>query len=215
MILGIIITAAVAIVVLAIFYLRKTRREPMPCPFSLRIALQNPYMRAVAGEKILIDRLAIKPGMHVLDVGCGYGRLTIPIANRVLPNGSVVALDGQDNMLSLLRSRAEGRQIDNIETVLLHVGRGEMVWKSRFDRAILVTVLGEIPDKKAALHEISLALKPGGILSITEVIPDPHYQSAGAVRSCAEAAGLRMVNKYGGFFAFTLNFMNPPTRRDR
>ena len=139
--------------------------------------------------------------MQVLDVGCGYGRLTIPIASRVLPEGSVVALDAQDSMLSLLRSRTEGCQIDNIETVLLRVGRGEMVWKSRFDRAILVTVLGEIPDKKATLHEISLALKPGGILSITEVIPDPHYQTAGAVESYAEAAGLKMANRYGGFFA--------------
>jgi len=41
---------------------------------------------------------------------------------------------------------------------------------------VLVTVLGEVPDREAALREIFDALKPGGILSVTEIIFDPHFQ---------------------------------------
>ncbi|MBV7335912.1 class I SAM-dependent methyltransferase [Chloroflexi bacterium TSY] len=43
-----------------------------------------------------------------------------------------------------------------------------------FDRAVLVTILGEIPDRRAALAAIFDALKPGGTLTITGVLLDPH-----------------------------------------
>ena len=49
------------------------------------------------------------------------------------------------------------------------------------DRALLVTVLGEIPRRQAALSQIFEALKPGAILSVTEIIFDPHYQSRNTV----------------------------------
>ena len=46
----------------------------------------------------------------------------------------------------------------------------------RLDSGVLVTVLGEIPHKPQALREIFGALKPVGILSVTEVLPDLDYQ---------------------------------------
>jgi len=206
MVPGIIFIAVVAIAIFAVLFLRKTRRQPSPCPFGLRIALQNPYIKAVAGEKVLIDRLDVRPGMQVLDVGCGFGRMSLPIATRVLPEGGVVAVDAQESMLKLLASRAEQQHIENIKTIQKRAGCGEFDWDGRYDRAMLVTVLGEIPDKEKSMREIHAALKPNGMLSITEVIPDPHYQSAVAVRRYAEAAGFRLIRKYGNFFAFTINF---------
>ena len=56
------------------------------------------------------------------------------------------------------------------------ISRARRFRANNFDRALLVTVLGEIPDRDAALRAIFDALKPGGILSITEILRDPHYQ---------------------------------------
>lgn len=78
-----------------------------------------------------------------------------------------------------------------------------------FDRALLVTVLGEIPDRKAALAEIFHALKPGGVLSITEVLPDPHYQRPGTIRQFASEVGFEEQGYFGGFPAFTLHLRRP------
>ncbi len=56
---------------------------------------------------------------------------------------------------------------------------------------MLVSVLGEIPHQVAALQELYAALKPGGILSITEVIFDPHFQSRERVGRFLETIGFR------------------------
>jgi SAM-dependent methyltransferase len=78
-----------------------------------------------------------------------------------------------------------------------------------FDRAILVTVLGEIPDRAAALREIFEALKPGGFLSITELMLDPHYQSRLTVLRLTRQLGFREKEFFGNVFAFTLNLVKP------
>jgi len=144
--------------------------------------------------------------MWVLDVGAGPGRLSLPAAERVGPGGKVVALDLQPRMLERLQQRVTERGLTNVETLLAGAGAGR-VRNAEFDRAFLVTVLGEIRDKAAALREIHDALKPGGLLSVTELLPDPHYQSRAAVRRMAEAAGFRLVDAYGTWLAFTLNFV--------
>ena len=72
-----------------------------------------------------------------------------------------------------------------------------------------MTVLGEIPDREVALKEIFNALKPGGILSVTEIVFDPHFQSRNTVRRLVESAGFRENEFFGNRFAFTLNLERP------
>jgi ubiquinone/menaquinone biosynthesis C-methylase UbiE len=72
-----------------------------------------------------------------------------------------------------------------------------------------VSVLGEIPDREAALKEIYQALKPGGILSVTEVIFDPHFQRRSTVASLAGAVGFREKTFFGNQVAFTMNLEKP------
>jgi ubiquinone/menaquinone biosynthesis C-methylase UbiE len=165
-------------------------------------------MEQVAGAELLLDRAGVAPGMRVLDVGCGPGRITLPAAHRVGPNGEVVALDIQEAMLQRVRQKLDAQNVANVR--LLHAGAGEgQTEPESFDRAFLVTVLGEIPDKAAALREIYQALKPGGILSVTEVLPDPDYQTPNAIRQLAREAGFEASEKIGGFPAFTMNLLKP------
>jgi ubiquinone/menaquinone biosynthesis C-methylase UbiE len=71
----------------------------------------------------------------------------------------------------------------------------------------MCTVLGEIPEREAALRQCYAALKSGGTLSITEIFPDPHYQSREVVRRLAESAGFRLHEIVGSWYFFTANFV--------
>jgi len=200
-------TGALVLVVIVggLIWRAASKRRAMPCPSWLVPLLENPYVKALAGATTLLDRAGVGLGMRVLDVGAGPGRLTLPAAGRVGQDGTVVAVDIQPEMLRRLQGRVVERGIQNVETLLGGAGQGNLETGS-FDRAFLVTVLGEIVDKEKALLEIHAALKPGGILSITEVFPDPHYQRRTRVQSLAEAVGFQLAEGFGGWLAFTLNF---------
>jgi ubiquinone/menaquinone biosynthesis C-methylase UbiE len=195
------------LIVIIVIILR--RKKPFPCPSTLSFFLENPYMKSAAGSALLIKRMDLRPGMRVLDVGCGPGRLTIPMAKQVGQTGEVVALDIQENMLKKLKKRIESNKLKNIKTILGGAGQGHLKETNYFDRAILVTVLGEIPDKKKALEEIFQALKPKGILSITEVLPDPDYQRKKAVIKLTDSIGFVLESKYSKFLSYTMNFLKP------
>jgi len=171
------------------------------------VELDNPFTKTNRAA-VIVHRLDIQQGMTVLDVGCGPGRLTIPVAKQVNPRGEVVAMDIQSGMLDRVKEKAQSENLTNIRFVEAGVGEGKLE-RNRFDRALLVTVLGEIPDRGAALKEIFAALKSGGILSVTEIIFDPHFQSRGAVMRLADAVGFKEKTFFGNRIAFTLNLEKP------
>jgi ubiquinone/menaquinone biosynthesis C-methylase UbiE len=142
--------------------------------------------------------------MQVLDVGCGPGRLAIPIAGQVGPQGNVLAMDIQPGMLRRAQKKAQAANLGNIQFLQAGAGEGRLE-RGRYDRALLVTVLGEIPDRQAALKEIYEALKPGGVLSVTEIMLDPHYQSREKILRLAGPVGFREAGFFGNRLAFTLN----------
>jgi ubiquinone/menaquinone biosynthesis C-methylase UbiE len=198
-----------AAIVLAVLVFRwASRRTSLPCPSWLAGTLEGPLNDRIIGTNATLDRIGFRPGERVLEVGPGPGRLLVPAARRVLPGGEVVGLDIQPEMVRKLTARAEREGVTNLSAA---VGNAEQPHfaPETFDRVYLCTVLGEIPDRQAALRECYAALKPGGVLSITELLPDPHFQTPATVRRLAEDAGFRLLERRGTWRFFTMNFAKP------
>ena len=102
------------------------------------------------------------------------GRLTLPLAEKVGPDGEVTAIDIQDGMLHEARERAGKAGFTNIRFIRTGPGEGKLE-RNYFDRAVLATVFGEIPDQEVALQEIFEALRPGGILAHRRDYPGPSF----------------------------------------
>jgi ubiquinone/menaquinone biosynthesis C-methylase UbiE len=185
---------------------RSSRGRPMPCPALLAWWLDNPLSSRLLGTQTTLDRIGLRPGQRVLEVGPGPGRLLIPAAKRVLPGGAVVGLDIQPGMLERLNARGAQQGVSNLTTVLGDAAEAHFPPDS-FDVVYMCTVLGEIPEREAALRQCYAALKDGGVLSITEIFPDPHYQSRDRVRKLAESAGFRLREQLGPWYFFTANFV--------
>lgn len=186
-----------------------SRRQSLPCPVWLRwlVELDNPFTKANRSA-VIVEHLDLKPGMSVLDMGCGPGRVTIPVAQKVGKQGKVIAVDIQAGMLRRAKEKANKAGLNNIQFIQAGAGEGKLE-NTQFDRALLITVLGEIPNREIAVKEIFEALKPGGLLSITEIIFDPHFQRQSTVRKIAQQAGFLEKALYGNAIAYTLHFEKP------
>lgn len=198
------------IVFLNILWRFLSNRWSIPCPtwLSWLVEMDNPFFK-ISRAATIVQHLNLKNGMAVLDVGCGPGRVTIPLARVVGPMGNVVAMDIQEGMLKRVKEKAKSQHFANITYLYARLGEHKLEY-NKFDRVIMVSVLGEIPNREDALNEVFNALKPNGILSITEIILDPHYQSRAAVRRYAESIGFKEKNAFGNFMAYTLHFEKLP-----
>ncbi|MBU0943804.1 MAG: methyltransferase domain-containing protein [Proteobacteria bacterium] len=207
--LYVIISLVVFFVLIAVGWRLFSIRASIPCPawLSWLVELDNPFFRNNRAD-VIIEHLALQPGMNILDFGCGPGRLTIPLAKRVGQGGEVTALDAQSGMLQKVRAKIEAESIGNIKLLQAYSGEGKLE-RNAYDRVLLVTVLGEIPDKISALEEIFASLKQNGMLSVTEVIADPHFMRCRSVRQLAISAGFVEKGFYGNKVSFTMNFEKP------
>lgn len=204
------VVAAVVVVVAAIGFAWRwaSRVWSLPCPSTIGWALEWPLFVRLSGTPRILERIGFRPGQRVLEIGPGPGRLLIPAAQRVLPGGEVVGIDIQPKMLLRLRHRAQQRNVTNL-MALLGDATHLPVADASFDLVFLVTVLGEIPDRAAALAECYRVLRPGGVLSISEMFGDPHFQWKRTVRRLAAAAGFQLQSIAGGIGLYTANFVKP------
>jgi ubiquinone/menaquinone biosynthesis C-methylase UbiE len=144
----------------------------------------------------------------ILEIGPGPGRLLIPAAQRVLPGGEAVGIDIQPGMIERLQVRANQAGVTHLKAILGDATQPH-VPEASFDLVFLCTALGEIPDRAAVLAQCHRALKPGGVLSITEIIGDPHYQFRSVVRRLAETAGFQLQSIQGRWWFYTARFLKP------
>lgn len=188
-----------------------SRRQAVPCPTWLAWFVDHPPYERLLGTELTLDRIGLQPGQRVLEVGPGPGRLLVRAARRVLPDGEAVGLDIQSGMVEKLRMNAARAGVTNLAAVQGDAVESHFSPES-FDVVYLCTALGEITNREAALARCYEALRPGGLLSITEMAPDPHYQTRETVRRLAEQAGFSPIAEHGRWTRYTLNFVRPGTQ---
>ena len=182
-----------------------------PAPSYTGWFLDSGFRRWMQPSERIIKRSAIKPGMRVLEVGCGSGAYTTCVARAVVPGGKVYALDIQRKMLDQLQrklDKPENRDIKNIE--LIETSAYEMPFEDRsMDLIYMITVLPEIPDPGRALRECYRILKPGAVLAVTEFFTDPDYPLKRTTVRQATDAGFKEDAVLGSFWNYTARFVKP------
>lgn len=116
---------------------------------------------------LMREKLALKPGMTVCDMGCGNGYHTLPMAQQVGPQGRIYAVDVQPEMVDLLRQRLQKHDQPNIVPVvgLYHDPR---LPENSCDLILCVDVYHEFSHPAHMLAAMRKALKPGGCVVLVE-----------------------------------------------
>ncbi|MFH1488250.1 MAG: class I SAM-dependent methyltransferase [Pseudomonadota bacterium] len=171
------------------------------CPWWLIHSFDNRLRRLVHSPEQILGGL-IKPGDRCLDVGCGFGYFSIPMARLAGPEGSVIAVDLQPKMLEGVRRRA--RKCGVYSRVHLHEARQtNLQLAGQFDFILCFWMLHEVPDQRAFLAQLVDLLKVDGLFLLAE--PKIHVNTAAFRKTVRLAEGIGF-RKSGGpqiFFSRT------------
>ena len=173
-------------------------------PHEMSFLLDLPWRNIMLSPQKLVARLTLTPASQVLEVGAGSGFYSVEVA-RLVSDGHLELLDLQPEMLKKAQQKLEAKGLSNVGYTLADAGKLPLEADS-FDMIYLVAVLGEIADQRAFLREAHRVLKPGGILSISEHLPDPDFSPFAKVKSLVEKEGFEFLERHGARWSYTANF---------
>ncbi len=124
--------------------------------------------QSTAEQRIPFLLNQIKPGMRVLDAGCGPGGIATGLAQAVAPDGDVVGVDFDPEALAAARELAAERGVTNVRFQEASVYTLPFP-DAAFDAAYAIAVLFHLHDPVAALRELRRVLKPGGIVCVSSL----------------------------------------------
>lgn len=110
----------------------------------------------------------LRPGLRVLDFGCGPGTISVGLAKAIAP-GELHGVDMEESQIDIARSVAGASGQTN---TIFHVGDVTALdfEDSFFDVAHCHNVLMHVPDTAAVLTEVNRVLRPGGVIGCREMI---------------------------------------------
>ena len=108
---------------------------------------------------MVVDRLELRGEERVLDAGCGTGRVTAMLSER-LPSGKIVALDGSESMITLARERLG---VERVEFLVADLQRPLAV-DPPVDAVLSTATFHWIPDHDALFANLATVMRPGAQL---------------------------------------------------
>jgi ubiquinone/menaquinone biosynthesis C-methylase UbiE len=152
---------------------------------------------------LMLENLGVRPGMTVCDMGCGNGYHTLRLAKLVGPQGKVLAVDIQREMLQFLAEGMKREGATNIEPIHgsvidPHLPAGQV------DLILCVDVYHEFSHPEHMLAAMRNSLAPGGRLVLVEFrAEDPevpikplHKMSKRQINKELTANGFKLVQEY-------------------
>ena len=150
-----------------------------------------------------LDALSVEEGQTICDLGCGNGYHSLELAKRVGPEGRVIGVDIQPEMLDLLKVRAREQGIRNVDLIVgeIHDPRLE---KESCDLILMADVYHELSHPAEVLALLRSALKPGGRVVALEFrgedpavpIKPKHKMTKAQVVAEFTANGFELVEEY-------------------
>ena len=164
------------------------------CPPWIGRLLLSPLRKLFENPKKILGPF-VDEGMVVLEPGCAMGFFTLSLARMVGPDGKVIAVDIQRDMLAALERRArKAGLIDRIEIREAGPeGLGVDDFAESVDFCSLIHVAHEVPDQKRFFGDISNTLKTGARLLVIEPRGHVSEEDFGVSLAAADAAGLQRI----------------------
>jgi SAM-dependent methyltransferase len=128
---------------------------------------QRHLAQRTAAATLLFLLPHLRPGLCLLDVGCGPGSITCDLANLVAPS-EVVGIDLQPSQVTAARTLAARRGVTNLRFESGSIYNLPYPDGS-FDVATAVVVLFHLRDPLSALRELRRVLKPGGMVAVSDI----------------------------------------------
>ena len=161
-------------------------REGHVCPWWLIRTFDNPLRRLFHRPEQVLSGL-VRSGDQCLDVGCGIGYFTVPMAALVGDRGSVTAVDVQPRMLEGVARRAARRGLEARIRLRLATDAGPLV-EQPVDFVLAFWMLHEVPDQAGLLRSLFAALRSGGRFLLVE--PWLHVSGEAFAASAARATAI-------------------------
>ena len=199
----IVLAAYLVFVMTVVRLIRHFYQFPIPSFFTPLI--DNPVRRKIQSPKVITEWMGVKDGMVILEIGPGSGTFTFEVAEQIGDDGRIYAIDIQESIVKALDEKVEEMGIHNVD--VKQASAYELPFLDRyFDRVFMVTVLGEIPEKRRTLSEIKRVLKDNGLLAIGEFLPDPDYPRRKTVIGWCQESGFVLSKEYGNWLHYLLTF---------
>ena len=114
----------------------------------------------------LFREAGIGPGQRVLDLGSGVGDVTMLVARLVAPSGEVVGIERDPRSLDRARARVAEASLHNVSFIQSDVS--QITASKPFDAAVGRFILMWLPDPVSVLRQLSLLVRPGGVVAFQE-----------------------------------------------
>jgi ubiquinone/menaquinone biosynthesis C-methylase UbiE len=118
----------------------------------------------------LLHAAGIRRGMHVLDLDCGCGDISLLAAEMVGPNGLILGVDRDSSRLETARHRAWRADFDHV--YFLEAGIEDLREEGPFDAVIARNLLSHADDPVAAVRRAAQLLRHGGLIALHESSAD-------------------------------------------
>ncbi len=112
-----------------------------------------------------LRQAGLRPGMRVLDLGCGPGDVSMVAAGLVGRTGAVLGIDAAGEIIELARARAAEH---GLSTVRFEQATIEDVAVNGVDAVVGRLILMHLPDPVSALRRLATLVRPGGVIVFSE-----------------------------------------------